>query len=564
MGIWQIKAVAVSADGLHVFASGRKDPAQPKGSLARFTRNPATGALTFAEAQFDDLTFLVTGLGAGGPIAVSPAGDSVYVASPLRSALVVFDFDEGSSTLTYRETLLDGVEGVDGLAGATGPALSADGANVYVAGGAGDELGVFTRDPGTGGVTFLEAHHDLATAQGLDGANDVAVHPSGAYLYVASTAANAVSVFQRHPGTGALGWLDQAVQGVGGVDGIAGASSVAVSPDGQHVYVAGPAGSAVAIFGPGEAWDFGDAADPSYPTLLASDGARHLFVPGFFLGASVDVEADGQPSADADGDDLAGIDDGDGIVFVSPLVPGQPATVEVTASAAGALDAWADWNGDGDWADAGEQIAAGAALAAGVNPVGILVDAAAVPDSIATARFRLRLTGDPALAPGGAAASGEVEDYRVAVGRGADLGVTATGTANSDWQQPFTFTITVGNGGPNDVTGATVTVGISANGGNVSWTCVASGGTCTAAGAGDIADVVDLVPGGTLVYTIDGVVPDQAPGPWVTATAAVAVPAGVVDPVPSNDTAVANVLIRTIFLDGFETGDTSRWSFGTP
>jgi hypothetical protein len=98
----------------------------------------------------------------------------------------------------------------------------------------------------------------------------------------------------------------------------------------------------------------------------------------------------------------------------------------------------------------------------------------------------------------------------------------------------------------------------------VTWTCVASGGTCTAAGSGDIADTVDLTAGGSLVYTLDGTVPDQAPGPFVTAAASVTPPAGVTDPVASNDSALQESLIPSIFLDGFETGDTSRWSLALP
>ena len=30
--------------------------------------------------------------------------------------------------------------------------------------------------------------------------------------------------------------------------------------------------------------DFGDAPDPTYPTLIASGGAQHTIVPGMFLG----------------------------------------------------------------------------------------------------------------------------------------------------------------------------------------------------------------------------------------------------------------------------------------
>ena len=63
--------------------------------------------------------------------------------------------------------------------------------------------------------------------------------------------------------------------------------------------------------------DFGDAPDPSYPTLLANDGARHVAI-GPRLGTYRDTELDGQPSATAAGDDLDRTpDDEDGVVFTS-------------------------------------------------------------------------------------------------------------------------------------------------------------------------------------------------------------------------------------------------------
>ena len=48
--------------------------------------------------------------------------------------------------------------------------------------------------------------------------------------------------------------------------------------------------------------DFGDAPSP-YPTLLANDGARHVYDQAYQLGPSIDFETDGQPSATALGDD---------------------------------------------------------------------------------------------------------------------------------------------------------------------------------------------------------------------------------------------------------------------
>ncbi len=110
--------------------------------------------------------------------------------------------------------------------------------------------------------------------------------------------------------------------------------------------------------------DYGDAPKP-YPTLRENDGARHVILSGFSLGAAVDINADGQPSTGADGDDNDGGDDEDGVVFdpTTPLVPNRNFTVTVITSgivndvvAFGVLDAWIDYNRDGDWLDAGERI----------------------------------------------------------------------------------------------------------------------------------------------------------------------------------------------------------------
>ncbi len=166
--------------------------------------------------------------------------------------------------------------------------------------------------------------------------------------------------------------------------------------------------------------DYGDAPDPTfatageYPTLLANDGARHALSGGLFLGASVDGEPDGQPTALATGDDLNVSDDEDGIVFVSVPTVGGSTNVTVTASTPGGLlSAWIDFNDDGDWADAAEKIFADVALAAGPNPLIFTVPITAVPASLTFARFRLSTQGG--LAPAGLASDGEVEDYALEI-----------------------------------------------------------------------------------------------------------------------------------------------------
>ncbi len=178
--------------------------------------------------------------------------------------------------------------------------------------------------------------------------------------------------------------------------------------------------------------DWGDAPDGAaaalYPTLSVNSGANHTLAAGMFLGAGVDSEPDGQPNATATGDDtningLGGIafppGDEDGVT-ITALVPGLPATITVTASMAGYLDAWIDYNGSGSWTG-GEQLLGGSiALNVGINNINITVPTWAVPTASTMARFRYSAAGG--LLPTGSAPDGEVEDYQVIIDNPYDWG----------------------------------------------------------------------------------------------------------------------------------------------
>lgn len=162
-----------------------------------------------------------------------------------------------------------------------------------------------------------------------------------------------------------------------------------------------------------EVLDFGDAPEPSYPTTLDQDGARHA-IGGPRLGADVDDEDDGLPSAGADGDDLDGADDEDGVAFPYKLVVGRSTVVRVVTTCdvgpfgcAPLLDAWIDFGGDGIWDEPADRIFTSAPLTEGVNLLTIAIPGGAVVGST-FARFRVSSAG--ALTPAGAADDGEVED----------------------------------------------------------------------------------------------------------------------------------------------------------
>ena len=167
--------------------------------------------------------------------------------------------------------------------------------------------------------------------------------------------------------------------------------------------------------------DYGDAPDPTYPTLKASNGAAHTIVQGFYLGQSVDPEPNGQPHPAALGDDNNGVpDDEDGVAFLSPIVQGKQACVVVTAPAGGALDAWIDFSSNGAWEHPGEHLFGGASLtlSPGTNHVCFLAPATALPGST-FARFRLSRAGG--LTPWGPAPDGEVEDYQITIDNPGDV-----------------------------------------------------------------------------------------------------------------------------------------------
>ena len=162
--------------------------------------------------------------------------------------------------------------------------------------------------------------------------------------------------------------------------------------------------------------DFGDAPD-SYGTTLLTDGARHGITGGLNIGATIDREVDGQPSAGATGDDFdAQGDDEDGVRLLSPLGPGATATFELTATnttgAPAFIQAFMDFDGDGTFAGPGEQFVSDVVVSTGtlggIFPLTVAVPAGTAPG---TTFARFRLSGTSGLGATGFATSGEVEDY---------------------------------------------------------------------------------------------------------------------------------------------------------
>jgi 6-phosphogluconolactonase (cycloisomerase 2 family) len=225
-------------------------------SVALFKRDPFTGTFTLDQQLFNNQGGVV---GIGYPFGGHLTFDdrNLYLAGYNDDALTVFERDDVTGHLSFVEAHFDGVAGVDGLDGARSPFASFDGKNIYVCGAAEDGLAVFQRDTSTGLLTFLEAHHEA----GLGRCVSALPTFDGLFVYAAAGAgtpdaagipSDAVVVYSRNPATGALTFLESHFDGIGGVDGLDGAIGAITPFDNSlptsHLYVTALEDSAIAIF----------------------------------------------------------------------------------------------------------------------------------------------------------------------------------------------------------------------------------------------------------------------------------------------------------------------------
>jgi len=272
-GLGSSFALAMSPDGAHVYVAGYSS-----GAITAFARAPLTGRLTFVQAQRDGLP---------GPdkylwgLAVSPDGVHVYVSGAgTENDVAVFARDAMSGMLTPIEVVSTGLAPTNALA------VSPDGAHVYAAGGAqvyaagtAGAVTAFQRDRTTGRLTRLAAwRNGVDGVQGLSGADGIALSTDGASVYVGGYYDYSVAVFARDAGTGSLSFVQAVRSGVEGVQNLKGATGLVVSPDGAHLWATGQADKSIVLF----------ARDPATGRLGVVEARRDVVTEWIGMGLVID------------------------------------------------------------------------------------------------------------------------------------------------------------------------------------------------------------------------------------------------------------------------------------
>ncbi len=246
------RAVAVSPDGSSVYAASFLD-----NSISHFTR-AANGSIGFAgcvanagaSGCADPLQDALT---SASDVAVSPDGSSVYVTAATTNSISHFT-RAANGSIDFAGCIADGGGAgctnpfQDPLEGASAVAVSPDGSSVYVVSTTNNSISHFTR-AANGSIDFAGCIADGGDSGCTDpfqdplaGATDVAISPDGSSVYVTSQTDASISHFTR-AANGSLSFSGCIADGGGSgcadpiQDSLSFANHVAVSPDGSSVYV---------------------------------------------------------------------------------------------------------------------------------------------------------------------------------------------------------------------------------------------------------------------------------------------------------------------------------------
>ena len=242
-GLAGTRSIATSIDGKNVYVTSLTD-----NGIVAFTREPTEGKLQFLDDYIDN-TAGIDGLAQPLEIAFNQTGSHLYVASGDDNGVALFSRNPATGRLTFVEFYGQGVGGLSGLQEAFSVTVSPDDQNVYVAGGDSAAIVAFARNAISGKLTFIDAYPNGSNGiSGLKGARAVRVSPDKRHVYALGFLDNAVVTFARDLSTGALTFVEAVKDGDPGVTGMKKPFSVAISPDGKNVYVVGEDQDAAVVF----------------------------------------------------------------------------------------------------------------------------------------------------------------------------------------------------------------------------------------------------------------------------------------------------------------------------
>lgn len=463
----------------------------------------------------DDEDLTVTGLAGASDVAVSADGLHVYVTGRAGNSLLVFAREDMGSPLDYLRswtTTVPATSGsVPGLRGARSVVLSSDERFVFVAGSVSNAVAVFGRDSRTGALNFIERVVDgvgtiVPEFNVIQGAFRLHATTFGGDLYALAEDSEAISRFSQNPESGSL-TFEQVLRQGGAIPAMSGALDLAAAPGDSHLYVLADSGVLRFVRGAAGELAYEDVFDGTgnfiEPTALVVDGAGSRAYVLDAGGGSPLVHvlrrdwADGslefwftQPLA-AGVPGAALQDRGNGRLLISGIGSGLQFFDEQALSRCSSPGETSDQILT--TVDLGATGTADFEFGAVVHPSarGVLENTVSI-DPAAGA--------DPDGSDNVATVSAPIEVI-------SDIGVVKTGPAEAVAGTQISYDVLVTNAGPSDALGIVVADVTPMEVGDVSWTCSASAGsTCPGSGTGDPSFAADVLVGGQLDIEVIGTI----------------------------------------------------------
>lgn len=238
-GLAAASSVSATPDGQFVYTTGFSDNA-----VSIFQRNTSTGKLTYVSSSIHG-SGGVTNLQGPNDVLISPDGAHLYVASFFSNAIVSFSRDTSTGALTQVGSQVDNANGVSGLLGVGALAMDADGKYLYAAGFSDNAIVVFSRNTGTGALSFVEVKQSIS---GLNYVSSILISPDGNYVYATGNNDNAVVQFQRNSTTGRLTYQNTYINDSNGISSMSGPYQMAFDANANRLFVAATTSSSIVVF----------------------------------------------------------------------------------------------------------------------------------------------------------------------------------------------------------------------------------------------------------------------------------------------------------------------------
>lgn len=224
-----IDSLDISPSGKHVYATSRYAGT----GIVVLSRNTFTGKLVLANNYLPGVDFPVEVK--DDSITISDDGLFLYALGSTNGEIGTFSVDSATGDISYI-SLYQGWDDDPNVYSFSSSKISPKGDKYYVV--ASSAIVTFDRNPATGGLNYLSAYKGDPTVDMSFSIDDITISEDGKYIYVSDLLDSTIYLLTYDEASSQLVTIKTYINNVDGMQGLAGASSTAISVDGEYLYVA--------------------------------------------------------------------------------------------------------------------------------------------------------------------------------------------------------------------------------------------------------------------------------------------------------------------------------------